>query len=321
MKPRIVLAGGSGFLGTVLSKHLFAAGSDVVILTRTQPLRNGPARHVLWDGCSPGEWIRELEGAGAVINLAGRSVNCRYHARNRQEILDSRVIPTRLIGAAISRCKSPPAVWLNASTATIYKHAFHRAMDETTGEIGGTREARDEFSVDVACAWEAAFHETATPRTRKVALRTAMVLGLARNSVFPVLRRLVRFGLGGKMGSGHQYVSWIHEEDFCRAVQWLLDEIEIAGPVNLAAPNPIPNVEMMRMLRRIYRVPIGLPASRWMLEIGALFLRTETELIIKSRRVVPERLLRSGFSFRFPEMEAAARELEHRLRFENVRRA
>jgi uncharacterized protein (TIGR01777 family) len=303
MKKRLILAGGTGYLGCTLARFFTQWGWEVVILTR-RPARTSAegVGHVLWDGKTLGEWAETLEGAAALINLAGRTVNCRYTRRNRTLILNSRVDSTRVLGQAIERCSEPPPVWLNASTATIYRHTFGPAWDES-GAISGTREVKDEFSVEVAQAWEGALAEAGTPRTRKVALRTAMVLGHGANSVFPVLRRLVRLGLGGRMGSGKQFVSWIHEEDFCRAAAWLIDHPEISGIVNLAAPNPVTNAEMMRLLRKICRVPIGLPAAQWMLETGAFFLRTETELILKSRRVVPGRLLASGFSFSFPDMK------------------
>ena len=295
---RVVLAGGSGFLGGVLADWLTARGADAVILTRT-PLAGSRVREVAWDGRSLGDWQREIDGADAVINLAGRSVDCRYHARNRRLILDSRIDSTRVLGEAIARCAKPPRVWLNSSTATIYKHTFGPAWDES-GEIGGTREAKDEFSVEVAVAWERVLDEARTPATRKVALRSAMVLGAGGNSVLPVMRRLVRFGLGGRMGDGRQFMSWIHEEDFCRAVEWLLAHDEISGAVNLAAPNPLPNSEFMRTMREVCGARFGLPAARWMLEVGAALMRTESELVLKSRRVVPGRLLDSGFAFDFP---------------------
>ena len=308
MSGRIIVAGGSGFLGRVLAKHFMAAGHQVKILTRTPGWADNGVGEEAWDGRTLGEWARTLEGALAVINLAGRSVNCRYDARNRREILESRVQSTRVLGEAIARCAHPPCVWLNSSTATIYKHTFGPAWDEA-GEMGGTREAKDEFSVEVACAWEKAFDAARTPATRKVALRSAMVLGTGPNSVFPMLRRLARFGLGGKMGSGRQFVSWIHEGDFCRAIDWLREHESLSGVVNVAAPNPVTNAEMMSTLREVCGMPFGLPATPWLLEIGAFFLRTETELIIKSRRVVPGRLLASGFQFRFPKLNDAVRDL------------
>jgi uncharacterized protein (TIGR01777 family) len=301
---RIIIAGGSGFLGQLLARHFAARGWEVVVLTRRLHEQGGAAREVVWDGRSPGDWTRELEGADAVINLAGRSVDCRYHARNRREIMQSRLEPTRALGEAMAQCAQPPRVWLNASTATIYRHTFGPAWDES-GEIGAAPEAKDAFSIEVATAWEREFNAAPTPRTRKVALRSAMVLGHGRNSVFPVLRRMARLGLGGRMGSGRQFVSWVHHEDFCCAVEFVLDHDEITGVVNLAAPNPLPNAEMMRLFREVCGAPFGLPATEWMLELGAFLLRTETELIIKSRRVVPGRLLAAGFQFRFPELRGA----------------
>ncbi len=304
---RIVLAGGSGFLGGVLARYFLERNYEVVILTRKPNARADGVREVHWDGETLTDWTRELEDADAVINLAGVSVNCRYHERNRRSILDSRVNSTRALGAAIAECAKPPPVWMNSSTATIYRHTFGPAWDED-GEIGATKEAKDGFSVEVACAWERTFKEAKTPATRKVALRTAMVLGNGENSVFPTLRRLVRLGLGGKMASGKQYVSWIHEQDFSRAVEWLMENEEVTGPVNLVAPNPLTNEQMMRTLREVSGARFGLPAAAWMLELGAFFLRTETELIVKSRRVVPRKLLESGFEFCFPTFKEA---IEH----------
>lgn len=308
---RIIVAGGSGFLGQALARHLQTAGREVVLLTRHPAATNCQAREVGWDGSTLGRWAEELDGAEAVINLCGRSVNCRYTARNRRVILESRVQPTRILGEAIVRCDRPPAVWLNASSATIHRHTFGSAWDETATDFNPSADAKDTFSLEVIHAWEKALGEAPTPRTRKLALRTTMVLGHARNSVFPALRRLARLGLGGRMGGGRQYVSWIHETDFCRAVHWLIEREEISGPVNLAAPNPLSNAEMMGLLRSICGAPrgLGLPATRWMLEIGALLLRTETELILKSRRVIPSKLAASGFRFQFPDFAGALKDL------------
>ncbi|HEY2573304.1 MAG TPA: TIGR01777 family oxidoreductase, partial [Verrucomicrobiaceae bacterium] len=309
---RIILAGGGGFLGRVLSSHFLTRGREVTILSRApKPCVSG-VQEVEWDGETVGDWSRLVDGSDAIINLAGRTVNCRYHARNRRLILDSRVNSTRAIGEAIARTANPPRVWLNSSTATIYRHTLGPAWDES-GEIGGTPEAKDEFSVEVARAWEDAFKRTKTPATRKAALRSAMVLGRGKNSVFPMLRRLARLGLGGKMGNGRQFVSWIHEEDFCRAIDWLLEHEDMSGVVNLAAPNPVTNAEMMRAFRDVCGIPIGLPATRRMLEVGAFFLRTETELIVKSRRVIPGKLMTAGFEFRFPGLEDALLALERRV--------
>jgi uncharacterized protein len=307
---RVILAGGSGFLGKVLSKYLTERGYEVIVLTRhpAPSARN----EVLWDGQTLGPWAEQLNGTLAVINLAGRSVNCRYNEHNRRLILGSRVDSTRVLGEAIARCAKPPTVWLSSSTATIYKHSLDRAMDER-GEIEATPEAKDAFSVEVAQEWERVFDTAPTPATRKVALRTAMVLGTQSASVLDVLHRLVLVGLGGRMGTGKQYVSWIHEEDFCRAIVWLVSNEDLRGPVNLSAPNPVPNRELMATLRSISGKSFGLPATQWMLEMGAFFIRTETELIIKSRLVVPGRLLESGFDFRFPKLEEALADLVPRI--------
>jgi uncharacterized protein (TIGR01777 family) len=306
----MILAGGSGFLGQELARYFAARGWEVVVLARS-PQTGRAAREVRWDAATLGDWARELDGAEAVINLTGRTVDCRYTEKNRREIMDSRVNSTRVIGEAIARCTKPPRVWMNASTATLYRHNFDEPWDETGTYFAATLDAKDAFSVSVGLAWERALNEAPTPHTRRVALRTTMVLGHARNSVFPVLRRLARFGLGGRMGSGRQFVSWIHHADFCRATEWLIDHEEISGPVNLAAPNPLPNAEMMRLFREICGAPLGLglPATEWMLEIGAVFLRTETELILKSRRVVSRRLREGGFRFQFETMREALLDL------------
>ena len=308
MKTKIILAGGSGFLGSVLADYFAGKGAEVVILTRKPKTRAGSIREVRWDGLGVGDWIKELEGARALINLAGISVNCRYHARNRKLLLDSRLNSTRVLGEAVARCDHPPPVWLNSSTATIYKHTFGPAWDES-GEIGGCAEAKDIFSVHIATEWERVFNEASTPRTRKVALRSAMVLGHAKNSVLPNLLRLGRLGLGGSLAGGLQFVSWIHEEDFCRAVEWILEHDEVTGVANLAAPNPVTNAEFMATIRKICHAPFGLPAPHWLLEVGAFFLRTETELLIKSRRVVPGKLLAEGFTFRHPHLLRAVEQL------------
>ena len=312
MKPKMILAGGTGFLGQILAKYFQGRGFEVQLLTRSGDRADLAGRAVPWDARTLGPWKTELEGASVLFNLTGKSVNCRYHARNRQEILRSRVDSTRVLGQAVAGCSAPPVIWLNASTATIYKHTMAAAWDES-GEIGSTPEAKDAFSIDVAKVWEEVFERAQTPSTRKVALRMAMVLGLGKNSVFPVLRRLTRLGLGGKMGTGRQFVSWIHQADFCRAIEWIINHEELRGPVNVAAPNPIQNQEMMSTLRSLCGVRVGLPAAKWMLELGAFFLRTETELIIKSRKVFPGKLQAGGFQFQFPKIGRALEDL-HRKR-------
>jgi len=303
---RIILAGGSGFLGQALAKHFTARGGDVLVLTR-HPTK---ANEVAWDGETLGDWTKHIDGADAVINLCGRSVDCRYTAANRSILIDSRVKPTRVLGQAIAQCANPPPLWLNASSATIYRHTFGPAWDETGTDFAATPEVRDEFSLRIIDEWENAFREPTLPSTRRIALRTTMVLGHAKNSVFPVLCRLARLGLGGRMGSGQQFVSWLHVDDFSRAIEWLIEHEDVSGPVNIAAPNPVTNAEMMRCFRELVGMPIGLPATAWMLEIGAFFMRTETELILKSRRVIPGKLLASGFSFDHPTFPQALANLQ-----------
>jgi len=306
----IVIPGGSGQVGTVLARKFHGDGHEVVVLSRRPQPR--PWRVVEWDGSTLGNWSREIDGADVVINLAGRSVNCRYGAANRKAMIESRVWSTRVVGQAIAQAPRPPRLWLQASTATIYAHRFDAANDEASGILGGNEpDAPDtwRFSIEVARAWERTFDEASTPHTRKVALRSAMTMSPDDGGVFDTLMSLVKHGLGGRAGDGRQFVSWIHADDFIQAVQWLIDHDDISGVVNVASPNPLPNADFMRTLRDISGVAIGLPASRWMLEIGAVFMRTETELILKSRRVVPARLLERGFVFRFPVWQDAARDL------------
>ncbi len=302
-RTKVVIAGGSGYLGRFVAAHFARQGHEVVILSRRAGAPVAGARMVEWDGRTLGEWARELNGAAVVINLAGRSVNCRYNARNREEILASRLDSTRVLAQAIAGCDPPPAVWLNSSSATLYRHAEDRPMDEATGEIGKG------FSVEVVQQWERAFFEAQTPGTRKVALRTAMVFGPGDDGVLGAFLGIVRKGLGGTLGSGRQYVSWIHIDDFLRSLDWLIQHPEIDGAVNVAAPNPLTNREMMRNLREACGQRIGLPATAWMLEVGAVVLGTETELLLKSRRVVPTRLLESGFNFRYPTLSGAVQQI------------
>jgi len=313
---RIVIPGGSGQVGTILARHLHAAGHEVTVLSRNP--KPAPWKTIAWDGStlSP-TWTQTLEGADAVIHMSGRSVNCRYYAANRREIIASRVCPTLAIGRAIEQATVPPKVWMNASTSTFYRDAYDRPQDEFTGELGGSEPGVPDtwnFSIDVARRWEEAFYASTTPATRKIALRSSMTMSPDEGGVFAVLSHLVRIGLGGTEGSGKQYVSWIHDRDYCRAIDFLLAHPEIAGAVNLTAPTPLPNRDFLRTLRKTWGVTIGLPATKWMLEIGAIFLRTETELILKSRRAVPTLLLRSGFSFDFPTWPEAATDLVARYR-------
>ena len=308
---KIILAGGTGQVGTILARAFHREGHHVVVLSRRAIAAPWPI--VPWDGRTLGPWKDELERADVVINLAGRSVNCRYGPKNRAEISNSRVDSTRAIGQAILQARRPPAVWLQASTATIYEHRFNAANDEFTGILGGAEPNAPDtwrFSIDVATAWEnAAREEAAVNGSRLVLLRSAITMSPDRGGAFDLLLKLARFGLGGTNGSGRQFVSWIHEDDFVRAVRWLIDNPSISGPVNVAAPTPLPNADFMRELRHAWGVPVGLPSTEWMLEIGAFFLRTETELILNSRRVVPGRLLEGGFTFAFPHWPNAARDL------------
>jgi uncharacterized protein (TIGR01777 family) len=307
---KVVIPGGSGQVGTVLARAFHGDGHEVVVLSRRPDVR--PWGVVAWDGATLGNWQSEIDGCDAVINLTGRSVNCRYTAANREEILQSRVLATRVVGQAIARAAHQPQVWLQASTATIYAHRYDAPNDEHSGILGG-RESNAprswRFSIEVACAWERAFEEAVTDKTRKIALRSAMTLSPDPGGVFDTLLGLTRHGLGGSAGHGRQFMSWIHYEDFVAAVQWLIGRDDIDGAVNVAAPVPLPNAEFMRLLREACGASFGLPASKWMLEIGAVFMRTETELILKSRRVVPARLLEHGFEFKYPEWGSAARDL------------
>ncbi|GAA4589338.1 uncharacterized protein (TIGR01777 family) [Actinoplanes octamycinicus] len=310
---KIVIPGGTGQVGTILERALTAQGYDVVVLTR----HPRGERQVHWDGATLGDWVREIDGSDAVINLAGRSVSCRYTPENLAAMMNSRVDSARVVGEAIAKAARPPAVWLQMSTATIYAHRFDAANDEHTGLIGGDEAGVPgywEFSVRIARSWEAAQAQAATPATRKVALRSAMVMSPDRGGVFDVLSWLTRIGLGGPVAGGRQYVSWIHDHDFVRAVRFLIERDDLAGAVNLAAPGPLPQRDLMRALRSAWRMPVGLPATGWMAEIGALALRTDTELLLKSRRVVPERLTDAGFSFHYPQWQPAAVDLARRRR-------
>jgi uncharacterized protein (TIGR01777 family) len=316
---RIVIPGGSGQVGTLLARAFHRDGHEVVVLGRAPAgaRRAVPWRAAQWDARTLGPWTREIDGADVVVNLAGRSVNCRYTPAHRREILESRVDSTRVVGEAIVRAAAPPRVWLQAGTATIYAHRFDAPNDEATGALGGAESHVPDtwrFSVEVATAWERALAAAEVPATRKVMLRSAMVMSPDRGGVFDVLLSLVRRGLGGRAGDGRQYVSWIHDVDFVRSVYWLIEDDALAGAVNVAAPAPLPHAEFMRALRSAWGAPFGLPATRWMLEIGAVAMRTETELVLKSRRVVPGRLLASGFTFLHPDWSEAARDLCARWR-------
>lgn len=322
---RILLPGGSGQVGTLLARHLHAAGHEVTVLSRNpQAQADRPWRTLFWDGKTMGDWVSELHASDALIHLSGRSVNCRYTPENRREIYESRTTPTLLLGRLIAGSPTAPRVWLQASTSTFYRHALDRPQDEFTGELGdrpderGTREPANlpetwSFSIDVAHRWEEALAAIPTPRTRKIRLRSSMVMSADVGGVFSVMSRLARLGLGGTQASGKQMVSWIHGDDFCRATDLLLTRPELTdatnGVVNLSSPGPLPNRDFFRILRQAWHQPIGLPAPRPALALGALAMQTETELILKSRWVLPTLLRRQGFEFSFPHWADAAKTL------------
>jgi hypothetical protein len=325
---RIVLPGGSGQVGEALARHFTERGHQVTVLTRGP--YTAPWQTVHWDGEEIGPWTEFLEGADVCINLAGRSVNCRYDAANRQAIYESRICSTRLLGRVIAGLSEPPRVWMNASAATIYRRALdddgvdlpvdeacELGGEELQAEAEGSTERwaeRGGFSARVARDWEAEFFRAETPRTRKVALRSAVVLSPTRGSAFGVLSNLVRLGLGGKQGNGRQFVTWIHEADYARAVEFLMAREDLDGPFNLAAPTPLPNREFMAALRWAWDVPNGLPAPSLAIKLGAILMRTESELVLQSCRAVPGRLLNAGFEFEFPEWADAAEDLVRQWR-------
>jgi uncharacterized protein (TIGR01777 family) len=315
---KIVLPGGSGQVGQILARAFAADGHEVIVLCRSASVPAG--RVVPWDGRTLGPWASEIDGADVVFNLAGRSVNCRYTDENLRAMRSSRVDSTRAVGEAIAAASQPPRVWLQMSTATIYAHRHDAPNDEATGLLGGDEPdvpSTWRNSVEIARAWEQALDDAKTPRTRKIAIRASMVMSPDRGGIFDVLLGLTRRGLGGPAGGGQQFVSWIHDRDFVRATRFLIERDDISGPVNLASPGPLPYRDFMRALREAWGIGFGLPAMKWMLEVGALVMRTDTELVLKSRRVVPGRLREAGFTFAFTEWSSAARDLVARWRTES----
>lgn len=309
---KIVVPGGTGVTGQMLRAHWVSQGHAVVVLTRS-PRSEG---EVAWDGKNLGDWAKEIDGADAVVNLAGRTVNCRYTQENLQSMMDSRVDSTRVVGKAVSLADRPPRVWLNASTATIYAHTFGPAHDES-GVLGGSEPDVPRYwdiSIEIAKKWEEALFSADTPGTRRVALRSAMTMSTVPGSVFTVFVRLARLGLLGRMGTGKQFVSWIHERDFARAVDFLIEREDMAGSVNLAAPNPLPMDEFTRAIREELGVKIALPASEWMLRVGTWLVGSDRELVLKSRRVVSARLPKAGFEFEFEHWRDAVRDLVSRTK-------
>lgn len=316
MNPVIVIFGANGFLGRYLTRHFARNGKEVVAIARSQEGWSGDGMFLEWDGKTLGPWALALEGAEAVINLAGRSVNCRYTERHRQEIRQTRVDATRVIGEAIAACKTPPKTWLNASTATWYRHAEDKAQNDWLGEPG------EGFSCEVAQAWEDAFFSAEVPaETRKLALRIGMVLANEESTVYDVLRKLTARGLGGAMGSGNQRISWIHMEDFLRAVDFVIEDPFLDGVINVTAPEFPTNREWMRIFREAVGMPLGLPAAKWMLKIGAWVMRTETELVLKSRWAEPVRLRDAGFRWRRRRAVEAVMDLRGRRGLEGFFRA
>ncbi len=299
---KIVLAGGNGYLGQVLAKHFSPITDEVVILSRkTQPAK-GNIKTIVWDGRTAGEWTSVLQNANLLVNLCGKNVNCRYTSKNKEEIIQSRLQPTALLGEVIHQMENPPKLWINVTSATIYRHAEDRYQDEVHGEMGTG------FSVEVCKAWENCFFENKTPKTRKIALRMGIVLGKT-DSAFPRLLNLVKAGMGGKQGSGEQYVSWVHEQDAALSIEWLLQNEEINGIINCTAPNSVKNHVLMHQIRKNFGISFGLPAPAWLLAIGAKIIGTETELILKSRWVKPTILLNSGFEFKYPTIEYAVKDI------------
>jgi uncharacterized protein len=311
---KVVIPGGTGQLGKILARAFQARGDQVVVFSRAGANVHGA---VEWDARTLGPWASEIDGSDVVINLAGRSVNCRYSEENLKLMMDSRVESTKVTGLAIESAKRPPRLWLQMSTATIYAHRFDAPNDEASGVIGGNEPGVPPLwrrSIEIAQAWEQAQSEAKTPHTRKVLVRSSMVTSPDPGGVFDVLLGLTRKGLGGPIAGGRQYVSWVHDRDFVRALTFLIEREELDGPVNVASPEPLPQREFMAAIQRAWGAGIALPATAWMVAIGAFFMRTETELILKSRRVVPGRLLGAGFRFEFPEWPAAAADLVQRWR-------
>lgn len=296
---KIIIAGGSGFLGNDLVDYFIQQNAEVVILTRKLK-SNSKARQVLWTGIDLGDWVKEMEGADALVNLCGKSVDCRYTKANKSKIYSSRIQPTTILAQALDACLNPPRVWINASSATIYRASHQKLMDELTGEIG------DDFSEDVCRKWEAATETLKRTDVRKVILRIAITLSKNKGALLPIAS-LCRIGLGGVQGTGNQRVSWLHHVDFCRVVDWVIKQDSASGVYNAVAPQTVSNNEFMNRVRSILKVPFGIGISIpiWLLELGAVFIRTETELLLKSRNVYPARLLKDGFSFSFAELDTA----------------
>ncbi len=290
---KIIIAGGTGFIGQYLQDKYTQEGHKVITISRQK-------NHLNWTD-SRGIQLA-LENSDLLINLAGKSVDCRYTAKNKAEIFKSRISTTQLLREAIGHCFNPPKLWINSSTATIYRHEEERANTESQGIIGHG------FSVDVAKQWEATFFKFALPQTRQVALRIAIVLGNQGGAFIPI-KNLVRFGLGGSQGNGQQMFSWLHIKDLKNTIEFIMQHEELKGAINCVSPNAIQNKTLMRTLRKAMHIPFGLPMPKWLLQMGARFINTETELVLKSRWVYPETLLNNGFQFEYPTLEKALEDL------------
>ncbi|SHG63220.1 TIGR01777 family oxidoreductase [Flavobacterium johnsoniae] len=298
---KLIIAAGTGFLGQVLVHHFKNKFDEIVILTRGKSQSIDGIKYVNWNARTFSGWEKELENATVLINLAGKSVDCRYTEKNKKEILLSRIESTKILNKAVLNCQNPPRHWLNSSTATIYRYSLDKQMDETDGEIGNN------FSINVALSWEKAFFKTETPKTLKTALRTSIVLGKNGGALIP-LKTLAKIGFGGKQGKGNQFVSWIHEDDFANAIDFIIEK-EITDVINIVSPEPIRNIDFMQKLRKAVGFPFGIPMNKFFLEIGSFIIRTETELVLKSRNVVPKRLLENEFQFKFDTLEKALQNL------------
>ncbi len=294
---KIIIAGGTGFLGNILVKHFKDTYDNIIILTRQKKKTINNVHFINWDAKTLSGWESCLENADALINLTGKSVDCRYTEANKRLIYNSRIESTKTLNEAVSICTNPPKVWLNSSTATIYRHSTDKQMDEYTGEIG------NDFSMNIAKSWEKEFFSGHKSLTRKVALRTSIVLGKNGGAFIP-LKSLAKIGFGGKQGNGSQFVSWIHEKDFASAVEFIINN-KIENVINVVSPNPIQNKEFMKIIREILKVPIGIPINKTMLKIGSRIIKTETELVLKSRNVIPKKLIQSGFTFKYSTLEKA----------------
>jgi len=295
---KIIIAAGTGFLGKNLEKYFTEKGNEVYILTRNPKRKN----EIHWNARTLSEWKNWVENADFLINLTGKSVDCRYTEKNKKEIYSSRIESTKVLQYAVDQCVNKPKIWLNASSATIYTHSETQLNTEENGIIG------DDFSMNICKNWEKEFFKVKTEDVRKVALRTSIVLG-NNGGAFPKLKLITKLGLGGKQGRGNQNVSWIHIDDFCKAIEHIIDNEDMSGVINITAPNPLPNEEFMKKLRKEMKVPFGLNAPVWQLEIASIFLKTETELLLKSRNVYPDKLMKSGFEFSYPEVDSTFKNL------------